>query len=225
MSNHRQSPAVSSRIQPEQIWSCRAEIRHQVKICLFWTRAAREECVNPAPASIQRASSIFARHNLTLSVCPSQEPTDAHTLDFPRRRIRCASDDEIEDRRFLRQLAHEAHVHNGRLPVIISLCEEQTPWIGLCCRLDGWLPFVILNAERQPTDGSTMCHEIVHAAGCRNDYPVRENEDYSTYRYVMINNLPDRNCIKNTDVWNFAGHRESRTGRWIPGSCYFSERA
>jgi len=177
---------------------------------LFWTTGAAQ--INPAPQAIQRASTILARHNLLLDICPGSTPVAPHILPFDRR-IRAPANEEQEDRLALRQMAHQAHVHDGRIPVIIALCDAAIAWRGITPNgnLGGWLQFVTLNAEQQAPDGATMCHEMTHAAGNPSDWPTNPTDDYSKYRYVMINNLNDRNCLMRGDVLRYTA------------PCYFAE--
>ncbi|NEV63983.1 M3 family oligoendopeptidase [Thiorhodococcus minor] len=157
------SPRTAASPSPgllKRIHQYRYPVRRKLQCCFFWTANAQK---NNAPAYVTAASRLLDEHNLELDVCPGVEKTAAHTLPF-NALVDISHEEE------LRNLAHKAHYHEGRIPVIFcrfaGALGGESDTLGYLVRLENWLPFILINVDKTSEDGVTLLHEIGHASDC-----------------------------------------------------------
>ena len=151
----------------------------KIRLVFFWAR----NCVkNPAPLYAAKAASIFAAYGVGIDVYPAAAggnyaPLPRVTLDYSDQVM------TLDDARALRAMANgrfndadptaPGHGKLKRLPVIFCQFRDrfagdddrQAAFGSTVVTLDTWPPFILINSERASEDGSTLAHEIGHAAG------------------------------------------------------------
>ncbi|MBK1721539.1 hypothetical protein [Thiocystis violacea] len=151
----------------EQLHHYRYPVRRRLQCCFFWTSNALK---NNAPAYVAAANARLDEHNLVLDICPGVEKTAAHTVTF-NELVNTSHEEE------LRNLVHKAHDHEGRIPVIFcrfaGALGGDSDTLGYLVRLENWLPFILINADKDSADGVTLLHEIGHASGCGHEQSAK----------------------------------------------------
>lgn len=156
-------PRTAASPSPEllkRIHEYRYPVRRKLQCCFFWTSNTTR---NNASAYVAAARKLLDEHNLELDVCPGVDKTPAHTLPF-NELVNTTHEEE------LRNLAHKAHIHNGRMPVIFcrfaGALGGDSDTMGYVARLENWLPFILINVDKDSEDGVTLLHEMGHTSGC-----------------------------------------------------------
>ncbi|NOQ15871.1 MAG: hypothetical protein GQ581_02320 [Methyloprofundus sp.] len=146
----------------DQIHNYQYPTRRKLRCCLFWTSNTQKK---DASKYVTAADELLTDHNLILDVCPSDaKKTAARTIQFNELV-------DISHYEELRQLVHQNHYDEGRIPVIFcrfagSLGGESHDTGVTVKTLEDWLPFILINDDKQIMDDLTLLHEMGHASNC-----------------------------------------------------------
>ncbi len=178
-------PGINPRIWDE-IHNYRYPSKRKLQCCLFWTSNTKK---NSAKTYINAANSLLTDHNLILDICPENaKKTTERTIEFNELV-------DISHYEELRNLVHRNHRHNGRIPIIFcrfagSLGGESHD-TGMTINIEHWLPFILINDDKEIMDNLTLLHEIGHASNCEhvnsgNNAAVHNFMDYPPPKRVGI---------------------------------------
>jgi hypothetical protein len=166
----------------EAMWHYRlpANERRRIQCCLFWTQDSGDN--NFARRLAAGADQILKDHGLKLHTCPGPPGTvqkvAERTLNWSGEITIYSGTDAVRDVvtelnepvQRLRQLAHECHYHEGRVPVIFCRIKNAIAGVAILSYMNNsqpnWGPFILINSDTHPTaSDATMLHEMGHCMG------------------------------------------------------------
>lgn len=194
-------PKGVSRSEWNQIHHYKYPVRRKMQCCFFWTSNTKK---NNAPKYTSAANKLLKEHNLLLDVCsPGTEKTAECTINF----------NELVDLSHyqeLRELVHKKHYQEGYIPIIFcrfaGALGGESDTLGHTVKIENWLPFILINVDKNSIDGVTLLHEIGHVSKCGH---MKSKAD-DAYPNFMSYPPPKRTGIQRNQVIKLAKSYFSR---------------
>lgn len=153
--------------------------RRRIQCCFFWTADSDDH--NFARNMAVDDNKILNDHGLMLHTCPGP-PERVHkvperTLNWTGEFAIYSGDESVNDVVMelnepitrLRQLAHECHYHEGRVPVIFCNFTNLLCGVAILSYMNNsqpnWGPFILINNRCHTNPYTLLLHEMGHCMG------------------------------------------------------------